>query len=94
MMRRTPLARKSRLARRARLTYRPRRIPALVRMEVRLRAGGWCERCGAQGHHLHHRRPRSRGGADTADNLVLLCWRCHAWVHDHPAQAKAEGWLA
>lgn len=59
------------------------------------RARGRCERCGkgALGFDHHHRKLRSRGGGDTASNLVAICRRCHNWVHAHPRQASLEGWM-
>lgn len=45
----------------------------------------------------HHRKLRSRGGADAADNLVLMCGSgttgCHGWAHAHPADATALGFI-
>jgi RNA-directed DNA polymerase len=34
-----------------------------------------------EGWHVHHLLWRSRGGADTVDNLVLLHPNCHRQVH-------------
>jgi hypothetical protein len=56
-------------------------IPAHVRREVWKRDGGRCQWplasggiCGSTRHlELDHVRPRSRGGASTADNLRILC---------------------
>lgn len=52
-------------------------IPGWVRLAVWLRDGGKCELCGflpIDGeHHLDHITPWSAGGADTSDNLRLLC---------------------
>lgn len=39
--------------------------------------------CGATAFlEVHHVTPRSRGGSNKAANLVTLCGRCHAFVHD------------
>lgn len=58
---------------------------------------GWsCQRCGSgsgAGLHAHHVEPRARGGRHELENLVTLCVRCHAWVHDNPEAATREGWL-
>lgn len=43
--------------------------------------------------HPHHILPRSRGGGDVLDNLVVLCAGHHQWVHEHPRIAKALGLL-
>lgn len=49
-----------------------------------------CRRCGrrpgaAAGYHrgfeYHHVTPRSDGGPDDVDNLILLCRPCHLNVH-------------
>jgi hypothetical protein len=48
--------------------------------------GGQCQRCAqAQPLDTHWMRPCSDGGADTLDNLVVLCRACHGLAHDHPA---------
>jgi RNA-directed DNA polymerase len=50
--------------------------------------GGRCRVCGqalreeeSSWWHLHHRRWRSHGGADTCDNLELLHANCHRQIH-------------
>jgi len=61
------------------------------------RAGGLCEArwdgCGGLGEHAHHIRRRSQGGADTADNLLIVCHRCHSAIHSHPTLASRKGHL-
>jgi 5-methylcytosine-specific restriction endonuclease McrA len=62
-------------------------IPRSIKQQVWLRDGGVCRKCGitdAQamiryGEHLHydHIIPFSRNGADTVDNLQLLCGPCN-----------------
>ncbi len=39
--------------------------------------------------HVHHRIWRSRGGADTADNLELLHANCHRQIHVQERRTKA-----
>ena len=57
---------------------RRRAIPERVRSEVWRRDGGACVECGSRERlEFHHIIPHSRGGADTARNLELLCERCH-----------------
>lgn len=54
-----------------------------------------CERCdSARSTDVHEPGMRSRG-ADICDpdQCVCLCWPCHRWIHDHPAEATAEGWM-
>jgi 5-methylcytosine-specific restriction endonuclease McrA len=60
-------------------------VPASVRRAVMIRSHGICERCaGMRVAEMHHRLPRSRGGALIEDpfNIVGLCWDCHRLVHD------------
>ena len=59
-----------------------------------------CARCGAvvwEGGSRHHRKLRSRGGADAAENLILTCGSgttgCHGWMHGNPADATALGFI-
>jgi len=47
---------------------------------VEERAGGYCEVCGLPAQPsmaLHHRKLRSRGGKDTASNLIRVHHGCH-----------------
>jgi 5-methylcytosine-specific restriction endonuclease McrA len=42
-----------------------------------------CRHCrNREGLHPHHVVYKSHGGADTLDNIVTLCWKCHRAVHD------------
>ena len=52
-----------------------------------------CEVCGARSVHLHHRKRRSQGGPDTADNLLAVCLDCHERIHANPADSYASGLL-
>lgn len=70
---------------------------AALREVVLARAGHRCERCG-EGIRLatfecHHRRLRSQGGRDVVENLVAVCPDDHRWIHAHPTQARADGWI-
>ncbi len=60
-------------------------VHPLLRAESRkafLRAGFQCEECGGtEGLAPHHIVKRSQGGADTADNLRILCIYCHNAAH-------------
>lgn len=40
-----------------------------------------CANCGKPAECAHHETPRSEGGADTADNLRPLCFKCHRITH-------------
>ena len=52
--------------------------------------GGCCEICGVPGAdrqlQVHHRIPVLRGGDDSAENLLVLCFACH-----HHLQPCARG---
>jgi len=78
---------------------RPRsRIPTDAVDAVLRRSGGRCEAratpgCSGRWEHLHHRRLRSQGGGHDAANLLAVCHFCHRWIHDHPAESYARGWL-
>lgn len=69
-----------------------RRIPAVVEHTVNRRDRGLCQarradgsQCGSRRFlHLHHIVPVSQGGANTAQNLITLCGRCHRrWHEEH-----------
>ena len=65
---------------------------ALYRCEAQCCA--WCrERTGTSGLQAHHRLRRQHDGPNTAENLVVVCPDCHAWIHGHPDQAYALGLL-
>ena len=41
-----------------------------------------CAICGSRDFlEFHHIIPKSKGGSDDYDNLILLCARCHAGIH-------------
>lgn len=102
-MKRTPLKRtplRTKKTPRKRTTKVNDELLAL-REAVILRAGNRCERCEqlcegsywGNAPHVHHVQLRSQGGSDTLDNLVLLCGRCHGFVHDNRKVAAEEGWI-
>lgn len=64
-----------------------------VRDQIHRRSGGHCEAavagvCTQRTQHIHHRKLRSQGGADTPQNLIGVCLACHTWIHANVAQAK------
>ena len=72
------------------------RVPAEVVEEVALRSNGWCEcrpGCRDRAQCLHHRLPRSHGGADSVTNLLALSHRHHEHVHANPAESYRNGTL-
>jgi 5-methylcytosine-specific restriction endonuclease McrA len=102
LRRRAPLRAKTELRRSSALRQRSQRaeaeaMPETIRRAVWVLAGGRCEArldgCSDEGLAPHHRLRRSQGGPHTIENLVLLCWRCHRWVHDHTGWAYRVGLL-
>lgn len=97
----------SRALRRAGVAPRPRlkrntNVPPENRQLVHARARLRCERDGRDlaggGGHVHHRRPRQRGGSRAPDvhdlsNLLLLCVDCHDWVESNRTAAYEQGLL-
>ena len=64
------------------------------------RAAGYCETCGgsaASSMALHHRKLKSRGGKDSANNLIWVHHECHNLgtdsIHMKPAFATDKGWM-
>lgn len=57
------------------------------------RTNGRCERCGAPAEHTHHKLGRRHKSANLPENLMPICLLCHDWVHKHPAEARAEGYM-
>jgi 5-methylcytosine-specific restriction endonuclease McrA len=49
--------------------------------------------CGHWAAHRHHKLPRSAGGGDEWQNTLDVCRACHEWIHAHPADSYAAGWL-
>lgn len=43
---------------------------------------GLCQICGGAGHHVHHVKYRSHDrNGHYANNLILLCLKCHTMEH-------------
>ena len=53
-----------------------------LRQQV-LRRDGWrCQSCGSMTNlEVHHQEFRSQSGADSEQNLITLCCRCHNAIH-------------
>ena len=65
-------------------------MTAVSRRGVLRRDGHRCAYCGKAAHTIDHVQPKSRGGADSWENLVAACLRCNNAKGDHtPAEM---GW--
>lgn len=42
---------------------------------------------------VHHKAGRYGGNYLDVTTWAAVCSESHRWIHDNPAQAKAEGWL-
>jgi len=67
---------------------------------VQERAGSYCEACGGAAEEsmaLHHRKLKSRGGKDTAANLINVHHKCHNLgtksIHLNPEWAESKGFM-
>ena len=75
-------------------------FPPLIARLIDKRDEGRCQRCGRTGRlERHHRRAKGSGGSKARAhtqcpcNALSLCRRCHAWAHEHPADARHYGWI-
>ena len=50
-----------------------------------------CRVCGNNQIQIHHIVFRSHGGKDTPENLIALCFRCHAQAHSN--EKSWRSWL-
>jgi len=42
---------------------------------------------------LHHKNHRNGERLNDVSNFMAVCRGCHNWIHAHPAEARAKGWL-
>jgi len=57
-------------------------VYAELRRQILERDAWRCQRCGSfENLEVHHKKLRSQCGADSEENLITLCTRCHAWIH-------------
>ena len=53
-----------------------------LRQQVLQRDGWRCQSCGTMSNlEVHHQELRSQSGADSDENLITLCTKCHSLVH-------------
>ena len=78
------------------LKSKPHVIAPAVRFDTFAEWGTTCLWCEMEGGalDLHHVRRRSQGGADHKLNLRPVHRLCHEYIHQHPSEAKARGFLA
>jgi 5-methylcytosine-specific restriction endonuclease McrA len=56
-------------------------ITELLYNYVVTRDNGICQICGGKGEHLHHIKFKGGGGKNMANNLILLCQKCHTGTY-------------
>ena len=81
---------------RKRLTMKYRGIPEQIKRATLEMWGTtclWCEQPGGA-VDLHHIQRRSQGGTDHPRTLRPVHRKCHSYIHEHPTEAKARGFLA
>lgn len=56
---------------------------AYLKRKLIVERGPFCQQCGRKPDHLHahHVNPLRWGGANTPENLLLLCTDCHRLEH-------------
>jgi 5-methylcytosine-specific restriction endonuclease McrA len=53
-----------------------------LKMKILERDGWKCQLCGRRDQlQIHHLIQRSQSGPDCDENLIVLCSRCHDWLH-------------
>ena len=86
MNRKTPMTRKTPLKKTSDIGAG---IPNDTRRAVYKRDDYQCALCGDPRRlQIHHAVHRSAGGSDFPENLITLCWRCHAAAHVGREQGK------
>jgi 5-methylcytosine-specific restriction endonuclease McrA len=54
-----------------------------LRYQVLHRDSWRCQSCGTMYNlEIHHRQFRSQSGHDSEENLITLCSKCHAQIHN------------
>ncbi|KYG28153.1 HNH endonuclease [Alkalihalobacillus trypoxylicola] len=69
------------------------KFPNAVRAEIKKHFQDTCQECGGKGIHIHHVQPKGSGvGRGVFTNGLLLCNKCHRWIHDEPSQKRLKYW--
>ena len=88
-MKRTPMKR------------RQAKVSASARLGYKLataRANGCCEAridgiCNGRAEARHHIKLRSRGGDNSAANIIVICDPCHRHIHSNPLWATEHAFM-
>lgn len=73
-----------------------------AKRDVKARSAGDCEIrspwCQGKGREFSHRRAEGQGGAWSATNGMWACGHggtdgCHGYLHQHPEEARHNGWI-
>lgn len=87
MIRRTPIRRVSSVRAVAMKLYAAARLPFLA-------ARPKCERCQKKkAMEVHHKAGRTGKNFLDQSTWMAACPECHRWIHEHPGQARAAGFL-
>jgi hypothetical protein len=95
-----PLARAGSMNRTTRIKrVSDRRAAALViyteARDAFMKAHPWCQvpGCLRASRDPHHTCGRLDGNFLNRETWMAVCRPCHDWIHAHPSQARAKGWL-
>lgn len=98
-MKRSPLKRKSPMKRMSKKRRAENEIRVDVLLEILNERGNACEakasdQCKQVATDGHELLTRARGGSIIdKENIILVCRRCHGWIHENPASATELGLL-
>ena len=99
-MKRSPLTRHKPMSRVGPRGLAKKARMAILRVLLWARCRGRCERCGRPMSSMRAMDPHhveASGGRgekmDRLDNLMGLHRRCHAYLHEHPAESRERGWI-
>lgn len=69
-------------------------LPKWLKKEIRERDGNTCWYCGVRvrNGHIDHKNPRSRGGSNRRNNLVLACVPCNLSKNNLTAREFERMW--
>lgn len=53
----------------------------------------FCERCARNATEIHHKNGRNGDRLNDINFFMSICRDCHKWVHNHPKEARENGYL-